>query len=120
MVIADLQPPPSNPSVPANSSELSFIEADVTSWSSLSNVFARTADFYGRIDIVFANAGVNEREDIFLDQYDSEGRLKEPSYQVLNVNLKSVLSTAKLATHYFAKNTLAGGKLIITGSFAGE
>jgi NAD(P)-dependent dehydrogenase (short-subunit alcohol dehydrogenase family) len=119
VVVGDLQPPPNNLKTAPNPSELSYSKTDVTSWKSLSGLFAETFDFYGRIDIVFANAGINEREDIFLDKFDSEGQLQEPSYEVLDVNLKSVLSTAKLATHYFAKNTPSGGKLIITGSFAG-
>jgi len=114
----DLNPPPSHPSTPPNQSELEFCQTDVTNWTSLSNLFSRTFELYGRIDIVFANAGIREKGDMFLDQYDDEGRLKEPSYEVLDINLRAVLNTTKLATHYFAKQSPVGGKLIITGSFA--
>jgi len=117
VIIGDLQPPPSHLGA-LSKSELSYCETDVTSWKSLSGLFSQAFDSFGRIDIVYANAGINEREDIFLDKFDSQGQLQEPSYQVLDVNLKSVLNTTKLATHYFVKNSPAGGKLIITGSFA--
>jgi len=118
VVVADLVPPPVDQKFPLDPAGLHYCQTDVSSWSSLRNLFTQTFDHYGRIDVVFANAGINEKEDIFLDKFDPEGQLQEPNYQVLDINLKSVLSTSKLATHYFAKNSPAGGKLIITGSFA--
>lgn len=34
-----------------------FIKTDVTSWKDLVAVFKKTVEKYGRVDVVFANAG---------------------------------------------------------------
>jgi hypothetical protein len=43
---------------------------------------------YGRVDVLIANARLGEVEDIFLNTLDNAGKLKQPKYTVLDVNLK--------------------------------
>lgn len=115
VIIADLQAPPS----PAPQTRWSYHKTDVTSWSSLSALFSSTFATHKRIDILLANAGIGEAEDFFLDSFDEEGNLREPTYKVLNVNLKGALACVKLAVHYFCKNPdERGGKIVLTGSTA--
>lgn len=97
-----------------------YHHTDVTKWFSLTDLFSATFSRYGRIDIVFANAGVGEVEDMLADEWDDKQELKEPKYTVLDINLKGVLSCFKLAAHYFAKNPEGslGGNFVMTGSTA--
>lgn len=91
--------------------------ADVTDWAALRQVF----DSIKHIDFVFANAGVSDVGRKFLDsQYDYDGRLLEPLsiYNVLDVNLRAVLNTIKLA-HHKMRNSDTKGSIVITGGSAG-
>ncbi|KZT39259.1 NAD(P)-binding protein [Sistotremastrum suecicum HHB10207 ss-3] len=116
VVIADLCPPlPSN--LP-NSPLWSFTKTDVASWNELSQLFRTTYEQHNRIDILVANAGVGEVEDLFLDEFDeSTGELQEPKHTVLSVNLLGVINSVKLAAHYFQKSGRCG-KIVMTGSTA--
>jgi NAD(P)-dependent dehydrogenase (short-subunit alcohol dehydrogenase family) len=53
VVIADRNAPPKE----KVGAEVLYIETDVTSWSSLLEMFAEVYKCHGRIDILFANAG---------------------------------------------------------------
>jgi NAD(P)-dependent dehydrogenase (short-subunit alcohol dehydrogenase family) len=53
-------------------------------------LFSFTQAKYGRVDLVFANAGVPETQNAFEDVYDENGDLVEPPMAVIDVNLKSV------------------------------
>jgi NAD(P)-dependent dehydrogenase (short-subunit alcohol dehydrogenase family) len=88
---------------------------------------------------VFANAGIDEVvEDVFVDTVDdATGELKEPKLLVLDVTLRGVILTTKLAISTFRKQSKEGekegatetagtgtpggtfgGSLVITGSAA--
>ncbi|OQV02315.1 hypothetical protein CLAIMM_07533 [Cladophialophora immunda] len=109
IVSADLNPPPED------TANVVFRKVDLTKWDEQYDLFEWTAKTYGRIDIAFLNAGVGEIEDVFLDQCDDQGRLKEPQYSVLAVNLIAPINGFKLAVHFMKKQPEAGS-IVITGS----
>ncbi|KAI0540516.1 hypothetical protein GGR58DRAFT_133449 [Xylaria digitata] len=83
-------PPPPADTLP----NVQYHPCDVAKWDELRAAF----EDIGHIDYVFPNAGVLEiNEHHFTDETDAEGRLLEPSYRVLDVNLKAVLNTVKFA-----------------------
>ncbi|KAK3381034.1 hypothetical protein B0H63DRAFT_494957 [Podospora didyma] len=96
-----------------------FRKTDVSSWSDLLALFEAGWKKFGSLDIVLANAGINEIGNMLEDKYDSEtGQLQPPSLQTLNVNLLGVIYTTKLAVHYFAKQPDKKFQLVLTGSAA--
>ena len=64
-----------------------FRKADLTKWAEQYDVFKWTADTFGRIDIAFLNAGVGEIENMFIDTFGDDGRLKEPQHKVIASSL---------------------------------
>ncbi|KAL0261336.1 hypothetical protein SLS55_002766 [Diplodia seriata] len=113
VVIGDLNPPP--PEVREHASS-TFVPLDVTSWAALSEIFEKAVEQHGRIDHVFANAGVAPRTTLLEDKLDSNGKLQEPDYSVIDINLKSVLSTTALALHHMRKQRPPGGSIVLTAS----
>ncbi|KAK5419843.1 hypothetical protein LTR06_001312 [Exophiala xenobiotica] len=96
-----------------------FQRCDVTSWASLLELFETAIREFGRLDIVLANAGVAEVEDIFADTIDeATGNLKEPKYIGLDINLKGVMATVKLAKHFFERQKRPGA-IVMTSSTGG-
>jgi len=93
-----------------------FVRTDVSKWADLLELYAAAFSAHSRIDIVVANAGIAEVEDILSEEVDEQGRLKEPMYKTLDVNLKGVMNCTKLAVHYMRKT--GGGSVSITGSAA--
>ncbi|KAL1645025.1 hypothetical protein SLS58_004096 [Diplodia intermedia] len=111
--IGDLNPPPPEVREHANST---FVPLDVTSWTALSEIFEKAVELHSRIDHVFANAGVAPRTTLLEDKLDSNGKLQEPDYSVIDINLKSVLSTTALALHHMRKQQPPGGSIVLTAS----
>ncbi|KAH7195130.1 hypothetical protein BKA60DRAFT_601396 [Fusarium oxysporum] len=81
-----------------------FIKTDVTKWEELLALFNKAKETHGRIDHVFANAGIGPRADYLSTQLDQAGNLMEPSSQNLDINLKGQAE---------------GGSIVITGSATG-
>jgi NADP-dependent 3-hydroxy acid dehydrogenase YdfG len=109
VVAVDLNPPSKH--IP----NATFHKVDVTKWDEQYNLFASTAEKYGRIDIAFLNAGVGEIEDVFVDKFDDKGRLQEPAHKVLAVNLIAPINGFKIAVHFMKKGN-EPGSIVITGS----
>ncbi|KAM0548047.1 hypothetical protein ACHAPJ_010105 [Fusarium lateritium] len=95
-----------------------FINTDVTSWADLLALFKKAKETYGRIDHVFANAGIGPRTDYLSTQTDDNGDLIEPSHQLLDISLKGVINTCTLAIHYLRQQP-EGGSIVISGSTTG-
>jgi short-subunit dehydrogenase len=69
---------------------------------------------------VFANAGIVEKVNFYEEHAgDSECLPPRLDSTVLDINLKSVITTSYLALHFFRQNKLPGGKLVITASSGG-
>ncbi|KAH8701911.1 putative 15-hydroxyprostaglandin dehydrogenase [Talaromyces proteolyticus] len=116
VVGGDINPPSATSST--ESPEFLFVQTNVTSWADLSNLFKQAKERHQRIDYVFANAGIGPRADYLSLATDENGELKEPSHEVLDINLKSVVNTASLAVHYL-KQQSEGGSIVLMGSSTG-
>lgn len=107
---ADLQPPPeegdpTSSSSSSSSSRFTFCRASVTEWADLVSVFKKAVSLHGRVDHVFANAGIGPRTNYVSGlELDEAGDPLEPSSVVLDVNLKGAINTAALAVHYIRRN----------------
>ncbi|KAH6973747.1 hypothetical protein BKA56DRAFT_491940 [Ilyonectria sp. MPI-CAGE-AT-0026] len=97
-----------------------FHQVDVTSWKSLSEAFKNAFSQTGRLDFVFANAGIVERDN-FYDTPDSDDIPPEPKQKTLGVNLNSVINQSYLALHYFRRSPHKGmgASLVMTASVGG-
>ncbi|KAI8627599.1 putative 15-hydroxyprostaglandin dehydrogenase [Xylariaceae sp. FL1651] len=112
---ADLREPPEGA---VNSAQFNFCKADVTVWKDLLELFKTTIARHGRIDHVYANAGITPRTNYVDIELDDNGDPKEPTSAVLDVNLKGVINTVTLAVHYLRQGA-GGGSIVITSSVAG-
>lgn len=110
IVAADLNPLPQD-----ISNEVIFRKTDLGNWNEQVELFELAVSRFGHIDIVFLNAGIYEIEDLFVDKFDEKGRLREPEYSVLKINLLAQIAGTKLAIHHLRKQP-GGGAIVITGS----
>ncbi|KAJ4370914.1 hypothetical protein N0V86_008608 [Didymella sp. IMI 355093] len=108
VISADINAPP-------KAGSFVHIETDVSQWTSLTKLFKSTIATHGRIDFVFANAGVGPRANYLALETDAEGELIQPNTATLDVNLNSVINTATLAVHYM-KSQKEGGSIVLMGS----
>lgn len=113
VVSADLLPPVEP--VVVGSPAFTFIKTDVTEWSDLLALFERAKEIHGRIDHVYANAGISPRANYLSTEVDEKGRLKEPASLTLDVNLKGVINTATLGIYYMRQQP-EGGSVVISAS----
>lgn len=100
------------------SANYTFVQTDVGNWAQLNNLFRKAKETYGRIDHVFANAGLGPRADYLATEVDANGDLKEPSWDLMDVSLKGVINTATLAVFYQRQQT-EGGSIVINASTMG-
>ncbi|KAE8143116.1 hypothetical protein BDV38DRAFT_267147 [Aspergillus pseudotamarii] len=113
---------------------VSFEECDVSSWESQTAVFEKVYAEQGRIDIVFANAGITEKGSLLPAKRDGNEGPPKPNLATLNVNLvgaiyskfpSSIENSVHLAIHYMYKNATSdptassNGLIVCTASNAG-
>ncbi|RDW72554.1 putative short chain dehydrogenase/reductase [Aspergillus mulundensis] len=101
------------------SSSFSFERVDVSSWESQAAAFENVIAHQGRVDVVFANAGITERGSLLPEK---DGKLTKPELATIDVNFVGVLYSVKLALHYISKNEAvhgSKGSVICTASNAG-
>jgi NAD(P)-dependent dehydrogenase (short-subunit alcohol dehydrogenase family) len=92
VVVADLKPPVT--AVPSSV----FAKCDVTIWSDILSAFSLGVEKFGGVDILVAHAGVGEIDgDIFRDEYDDAGLLKQPTYRTAEINLIGVCQSRRLS-----------------------
>ena len=93
------------------SGEAIFVKADVSKLSDIQNAISETVRAFGKIDILFSNAGVN----FFKSSLDTE----ESDWQrLVDINLKGSFFFAK----YAAKQMILqnkGGSILFTSSISG-
>ncbi|KAF1925216.1 NAD(P)-binding protein [Didymella exigua CBS 183.55] len=111
VISADINAPP-------KTGPFVYIETDVSQWTSLTKLFKSAIAAHGRIDFVFANAGIGPRANYLALESDAEGELIQPNTATLDVNLSSVINTATLAVHYM-KTQKEGGSIVLMGSSTG-
>ncbi|KAJ5921994.1 hypothetical protein N7516_009697 [Penicillium verrucosum] len=95
------------------SDKLKFIQLDVSSWESQRDAFIQVEEWFGRIDHVFANAGIRPTTNFLDDSLDENGHLTPPDLRTINVNLVGVIFTVRLAAYYVQKHSAhrASGEL---------
>ncbi len=96
--------------IEGNGGEAMPIVADISQPEQMQQAIEKIAAQWGRIDIVFANAGINgvwaPIEELTPEEWD----------KTLNVNLKGTFLTVKYAVPYLKKQ---GGSVIVTSSVNG-
>lgn len=108
-------------------SNVVYRQCDVSKYQDLASVFQSIYTNHGRIDHVFANAGVSNVEAIMAkkeQQQDGDSGIPspppEPNMDLVDVNFTAVMYTSYLAVHYFRLSPGAGkgASLVINGSIA--
>jgi NAD(P)-dependent dehydrogenase (short-subunit alcohol dehydrogenase family) len=86
--------------------------ADVSQPESVKQLFARTRDTFGRLDVLFNNAGINvpaiPTEDLTFEQWTS----------VVNINLTGAFLCAQEAIRIMKAQDPKGGRIINNGSIS--
>ncbi|MCX6179437.1 MAG: SDR family oxidoreductase [Chlorobiales bacterium] len=88
------------------------VTCDVANWQSQQEMVQQTLKHFGRIDVVFANAGFSKGSTF----YGGEDKPDEWQEMVM-VNVYGAAATARLTLPELVKN---GGHLLITGSVVGR
>lgn len=101
---------------PVSHPKHTFLKTDVTSWAQQKTLFQTAWGKHGRIDHVFANAGISGRAEYLKDQYDEQGELQEPATLVYDINLRGMMNTGYLGMHYMRKQDPPGGSIVCTAS----
>lgn len=125
---------PSSPAIETltSSSRFLYIPCDITQWTSQRSAFAQAAAHFGRLDAVFVNAGIAEMgEQIFTDHLEPSGELQEPDRRTIDVDLRAVSDSLKLAVYHLRNDNNhdgsqrkgsgrgIGGSIVMTASLAG-
>lgn len=113
VVNADIQAPAEDPK-----GSYTFVKTNVSVWAEQVALFKKAKEVYGRIDHVFANAGVGPRADYLSTEVDENGDPKEPSHLLFDVSLNGVINSATLAIFHMRQQP-EGGSIVITGSTTG-
>ncbi|KAK7911500.1 hypothetical protein PG985_013981 [Apiospora marii] len=120
VVSGDAQPPPAPQVIyPSEGSAafFTYVPTDISVWADLVRLFKRAMKIHGRVDHVFANAGVSTLDDDFSSlSLDADGELQEPSHAVLDVFLKGTINTTSLAIHHMQTQDPPGGSVVLNGS----
>lgn len=96
--------------IKASGGEAIVVTADISHADEMQKAIKQTIEKFGRLDIVFANAGINgvwaPLEDLTPEEWD----------KTINVNLRGTFLTVKYAISHLKKQ---GGSIIITSSVNG-
>ena len=88
------------------------VPTDVTDPSSVEQLFAQTASTFGRVDVLFNNAGVSAPGDLLEDISFAAWQ------QVVNVNLTGAFLCTQAAFRQMKEQAPAGGRIINNGSIS--
>ena len=98
----------------ASSSRALVVPTDVSVPDSVRNLFARTVERFGRLDVLFNNAGINvpaiPLEDLSVEQWRS----------VVDVNLTGVFLCTQEAFRLMKSQDPMGGRIINNGSISAQ
>ncbi|KAF1838953.1 NAD(P)-binding protein [Decorospora gaudefroyi] len=97
-----------NPLPEPEASSVPFIKANVTSWKEQLDMFKAAEKEYGKIDHVFANAGIPPSTTLLEEDVDEKGDLLPPKLDTMNVNLTGCMYTVKLGIHYIKSHANGG------------
>lgn len=101
-----------------------FHQTNCTDYDSLVAAFEAAFNTSGRLDFIYANAGIVERDN-FYEKHDLSKPPPQPNQLSIDINFKAVVNSCHLALHYFRKTTQALGAgnydplLVMTASCGG-
>jgi len=94
-----------------NNNNITGVQGDVSNLADLDRLYATVKEQKGRIDILFANAGVGELVPL--------GEISEAHFdKIFSVNVKGLLFTVQKALPLFQDG--GGGSIILTASVGGS
>ena len=97
-----------------------FHKTDVSDWDQLAALFKKTWTMWGQIDFYAANAGIDDRESLYgATTLEGSDEPVKPDLATIEVDFVSVIYSMRLAIHYFRKNAVKGGKIVVTSSSGG-
>lgn len=83
-----------------------FHRGDVTDYATLAAAFDAAFKASGRLDFVFANAGIMERTNFYAKAETLPPPV--PDFPIIDIGFKGFIHTAYLAQHYFRANPSRG------------
>lgn len=89
------------------------VPTDVTDKASVANLFARTKEAFGRVDVLFNNAGVNAPGGVLLEDLSLEDWQK-----VVDTNLTGPFLCTQAAFQAMKEQSPQGGRIINNGSIS--
>lgn len=101
-----------------------FVQTDVSEWSQQSALFRRAFEWGGnRLDFFAANAGIDDRQNLFDVPVDADAEPQELNLKTIRVDLDAVLQGIWLFRHYWYRSGGKArgrvGKIVMTSSAAG-
>lgn len=97
--------------ITAMGGEVKFIETDVSNEAQVKNLVEKTLETYGRLDLAFNNAGIEQKPMPLTEQTE------DLYQQVMDVNVKGVWLCLKHQIPAMLKS--GGGSIVNTSSFSG-
>jgi NAD(P)-dependent dehydrogenase (short-subunit alcohol dehydrogenase family) len=110
-------------SLDATGETVIFVQCDVKSYSSQTDLFQSVWKKWGRLDVLIANAGGVDKTSVF--NFNRRNAAindlpAEPNLDCTDVDFKGTVYGTTLATHFMRNNAHGkGGKIIVTGSMIG-
>lgn len=106
VIILDIRPPEET-----LSASIRYQRCDISKWTELRAAFFAA----GPIHIAVANAGQSEDGSYLADSCDQDGKLLEPTYDLIDTNIRGTLNFVKLALYSMKKHDITGS-IVITSS----
>ena len=100
-------------------SNVLFRKTDVSDWNQLAALFKAAHARWGRIDFHAANAGVGDIEAMYGPTAGEDGEPRKPNLKTVDIDLSAIIYGVRLSMHYFQRNAVPGGKIVVTSSVAG-
>lgn len=97
--------------------EVSICPADVTAAEQTQQLVAQTRERYGRIDVLFANAGINRGRNLAYPEGGIDAFPLEAWRQVIDTNLFGVFATLRACAPVMKEQ--GSGSIVVTASTAG-
>ncbi|KAB8233868.1 Alpha/Beta hydrolase protein [Aspergillus alliaceus] len=133
VVLVDLQEDALKSAVETIGTQAIYKSCDVSDWAQQTALFQWVVDTTGPIDLVVCNAAINpeiallqtqdperkaqlncQTSHNYLADETKDGELQQPSTQLFDVNINSVVFGLKLAIHHMKQGS--GGRIVVVGS----